>query len=83
MHIGGLYTAGLALPAQFERRQFFLRIEDTDKKREVEGTVDLIPPACTYGLSPDEGDCRRAGTGRIRPLPPEYADLLRAACAGC
>ena len=58
MHIGGLYTS---LVSRRIARQsggvFYLRIEDTDKKREVEGTVELILASlATYGLSPDEGE---------------------------
>ncbi len=58
MHIGGLYTS---LVSRRAARQsggvFYLRIEDTDKKREVEGTVELILDSlATYCLSPDEGE---------------------------
>jgi glutamyl-tRNA synthetase len=35
---------------------FFLRIEDTDKKREVVGTVDMIIKALNrFGINVDEG----------------------------
>ncbi|MEY4953063.1 MAG: hypothetical protein RL299_1487, partial [Pseudomonadota bacterium] len=58
MHIGGLYTSLVSRRlAHQSGGKFFLRIEDTDKKREVEGTVDLILASlATYGLSPDEGE---------------------------
>lgn len=58
MHIGGLYTSLVSRRlAHQSGGRFFLRIEDTDKKREVEGTVDLIVASlATYGLSPDEGE---------------------------
>ena len=58
MHIGGLYTSLVSRRlAHQSAGQFYLRIEDTDKKREVEGTVDLILASlATYGLSPDEGE---------------------------
>lgn len=58
MHIGGLYTSLVSRRlAHQSGGKFFLRIEDTDKKREVEGTVDLIVASlATYGLSPDEGE---------------------------
>ena len=58
MHIGGLYAA---LVSQRVAHQsggvFFLRIEDTDRKREVEGAVELIISSLdTFGVSPDEGE---------------------------
>ncbi len=43
LHIGGLRTAVYAYAlAKHEKGDFVLRIEDTDKKREVEGGVDSI-----------------------------------------
>ena len=58
MHIGGLYTSLVSRRVAHQSGGvFFLRIEDTDKKREVEGTVDLILASlASYGLSPDEGE---------------------------
>ena len=58
MHIGGLYTSLVSRRVAHQSGGlFFLRIEDTDKKREVEGTVELILDSLAiYGLSPDEGE---------------------------
>ena len=58
MHIGGLYTSLVSRRVAHQSGGiFYLRIEDTDKKREVEGTVDLIVASlASYGLSPDEGE---------------------------
>jgi len=58
MHIGGLYTSLVSRRVAHQSGGvFYLRIEDTDKKREVEGTVELILDSlATYGLSPDEGE---------------------------
>ena len=58
MHIGGLYTSLVSRRVAHQSGGvFYLRIEDTDKKREVEGTVELILASlATYGLSPDEGE---------------------------
>ncbi len=57
MHIGGIFTA---LICQYVARQsdgvYMLRLEDTDKKREVEGSKQLIATQLeSFGLSPDEG----------------------------
>ncbi len=57
MHIGGLYQAFIA-KKQAEQTQgvFFLRIEDTDQKREVEnGITGIISALKNYGIEPDEG----------------------------
>ena len=46
MHIGGIYMALLC--QRFARQTggvYFLRIEDTDKKREVEGAKKIIENA--------------------------------------
>lgn len=58
MHIGGVYAALISQRlASQSNGVFFLRIEDTDKKRQVEGAIDLIVDALrTYNLSPNEGE---------------------------
>ncbi len=57
VHIGAIFTAMIC---QYVARQtegiYVLRIEDTDKKREVEGSKDLISRQLhTFGVEPDEG----------------------------
>jgi len=57
VHIGAIFTAMIC---QYTARQsdgvYILRIEDTDKKREVEGAKELIATQLdAFGLSPDEG----------------------------
>lgn len=57
MHIGGLYQALIAkkLVAQ-TKGVFFLRVEDTDQKREIENGVESIVSALkNFDLLPDEG----------------------------
>ncbi len=57
MHIGGIYSALISERiAHQSGGVFYLRIEDTDTKREVEGATDLISSSLgAYGLAPDEG----------------------------
>ena len=57
MHIGNLRTALYAyLIAKHEKGDFLLRIEDTDKNREVEGAIDIIYNSLKLaGLKHDEG----------------------------
>src|SRR3990167_3801207 len=57
MHIGGVRTALFAwLWARKNNGTFILRIEDTDKKREVEGSIDHIMASLKWlGIDWDEG----------------------------
>jgi len=57
VHIGAIFTAMIC---QYVARQtggvYVLRIEDTDKKREVEGSKELIARQLeAFGVAPDEG----------------------------
>ena len=57
LHFGGLY-AGFAskLTADTTGGVFMLRIEDTDKKREVEdGVTGIVTGLKAFGVGPDEG----------------------------
>ena len=57
VHFGGLFpsTVGERL-AHLSDGVFYLRIEDTDAKREVEGAAEgLIKTLATYGIEFDEG----------------------------
>ena len=57
VHIGGLYQALIAKKiANQTNGVFFLRIEDTDQKREVENGVSGIVTALKeFNIEPDEG----------------------------
>lgn len=57
MHVGGIRTALFAwLVARQKHGQFILRLEDTDQKREVEGSADHILAALSaLGITHDEG----------------------------
>ena len=57
MHIGGLYQALVAIMASKKTNGvFFLRIEDTDQKREIENGVENILSAMKdFDMIPDEG----------------------------
>lgn len=56
LHIGGLRTALFAyIWAKKNHGQFLVRIEDTDKTREVEGATDaLLDSLELFGIHPDE-----------------------------
>ncbi len=58
MHIGGIFAA--LISERFSHQQngvFYLRIEDTDKKREVGGAVAAIVDSLKkYGIKIDEGE---------------------------
>lgn len=57
LHIGGLFAAMVAkLNASTTNGVFFLRIEDTDKKREItDGVSEIIRGLEAFGVTPDEG----------------------------
>ena len=57
MHIGGLYQALIAKKmARQTEGVFFIRIEDTDQKREIEnGTMEILTSLKNFDLDPDEG----------------------------
>lgn len=57
LHVGGIRTALFAyLVARQSNGQFILRLEDTDKNREVEGSAEhLIESLKTLGITYDEG----------------------------
>lgn len=57
LHIGGLFSALISERfAHANNGTFFLRIEDTDKKREVEnGVKELVDALTRFGIKIDEG----------------------------
>ena len=57
MHIGGLYQGLIAEKlANQTQGVFFLRIEDTDQKREIEnGVKEIVQSLKDYGIEPEEG----------------------------
>ena len=57
VHIGGLYQALVAIEcAKRTNGVFFLRVEDTDQKREVEnGVTGIVNSLIDFDMEPDEG----------------------------
>lgn len=57
LHVGGLRTALYAwLLARQSGGQFLVRVEDTDKEREVPGAIEQMLKALAWaGIEPDEG----------------------------
>ena len=56
VHLGNLYNAIGERLARQTNGVFYLRIEDTDQKREVEGAVEVVIDAMNfYGVRFDEG----------------------------
>lgn len=55
VHIGGIYQSLIAKLMTKEQGVFFIRIEDTDQKREVEnGTKQIIDALYDFDLKPNE-----------------------------
>ena len=69
VHIGGIYQAIIDyMIAKNNNGKFFLRIEDTDQKREVKEAVDLIEETLNYyGLIPDEYELHGKTVGNYGP----------------
>ena len=56
LHFGSLFAAFVAAKTAGEDGIFYLRIEDTDKKREVEnGVIGMVNGLRDVGIFPDEG----------------------------
>lgn len=57
LHFGGLYSGFASkLTAESTDGVFMLRIEDTDKKREIEdGVTGIVTGLKAFGITPDEG----------------------------
>ncbi|MDX2161240.1 MAG: glutamate--tRNA ligase family protein [bacterium] len=57
VHIGSIYASLVARRAAHQTGGvFFLRIEDTDKKREQDGSIEkIVANMINFGLQPDEG----------------------------
>jgi glutamyl-tRNA synthetase len=68
LHVGGIRTALFAwLVARQNNGQFILRLEDTDKNREVEGSADhLVKSLEALGLDFDEGPGKDGSLGPYR-----------------
>ena len=56
LHFGSLFAAFIAAKTAGKDGVFYLRIEDTDKKREVEnGVIGMVKGLEQFGIIPDEG----------------------------
>ncbi len=81
VHLGNLYNAiiGERLAHQ-SGGAFFLRVEDTDAKREVEGAVELVISAMDFfGIKFDEGAAASGDSGNYGP----YRQRLRKEIYQC
>ena len=68
VHLGNLYNAIGERLAHQTGGVFYLRIEDTDQKREVEGAVEAVIDAMHfYGVHFDEGATVEGEIGRYGP----------------
>lgn len=74
LHLGVLYSALINRMAAGKDGIFYLRIEDTDKKREVEGGLeDIVNGLISFGIVPDEGFTPNGDQGIYGP----YKQRLR------
>lgn len=86
LHIGGLFTALVNQRAAHQSGGvFILRIEDTDKKREVEnGITDLVAGLEAFGIDFDEGMVGETQSkGEYGPYQQSHrAEIYQAFCKG-
>lgn len=84
LHIGGLFAAFVSERAAHSTDGvFYLRIEDTDKKREVEnGITGIVKGIRDFGIRIDEGVMSETEeTGEYGPyIQSQRADIYRAYC---
>lgn len=78
LHLGVLFTAMVnRLTAKATDGLFYFRLEDTDRKREVEGGAqDILRGLLAYGVTPDEGF---VAPGEVRGGYGPYRQSERAA----
>lgn len=77
LHTGSLFASMISRKmAKDSNGVFYTRLEDTDQKREVEGSGDsLIEQLETFGVTPDEG---YLGTNKEKGLYGPYVQSKRA-----
>ena len=75
LHIGHLYSALISQrTAKQTNGVFYLRLEDTDQKRFIEGASDVAyDMLCYYGVKPDEGFA-----GSKNPQVGEYGSYVQS-----
>lgn len=75
LHIGSVYGAFIdKLIAYHSNGVYYLRLEDTDSKREVDNAGDIAyDMLCYFGLKPDEGYA-----GSNRPQIGKYGDYIQS-----
>lgn len=75
LHIGHLYSALInRITATKSQGVFYLRLEDTDQKRFIDGAGDVAyDMLCFYGVKPDEGY-----RGSHLPQVGEYGDYVQS-----
>ena len=82
LHVGNVYAALIGMQcARQSKGIFFLRIEDTDKKREVENAAKELPAnLAAFGIEFDEGyTADGVGKGEYGPyLQSERKDIYQA-----
>ncbi len=68
LHLGTLYVSLICRITAGKNGVFYVRIEDTDKKREVEGGVEnIINGLYDFGVIPDEGYTINGESGEYGP----------------
>lgn len=82
MHIGGVYASIIAQKiANQANGKFVLRIEDTDRKREVEGAVDVVIKGLeAFDVNADEGITSKGVLGEYGPYKQSERAFIYNSC---
>lgn len=82
LHLGSLFTSLVTSKVAFDSKGvFYIRLEDTDTKREVEGSAkELIDQLAYFGIIPDEGYLGDHEEGNYGPYQQSHREHIYRVC---
>ena len=82
LHLGSLFTSLVTSKVAFDSKGvFYIRLEDTDTKREVEGSAkELIDQLAYFGIIPDEGYLGDHEEGKYGPYQQSHREHIYRVC---
>lgn len=85
LHLGSLFMSLIASKVAFDSKGvFYIRLEDTDTKREIEGSgEELISQLVYFGVNPDEGYLGDKEKGNYGPYKQSNRAYIYRVCIKC
>ena len=86
LHFGNLFTCLISYKiAKSTDGIFYVRVEDTDQKRKVDGAVEVMGSFILRNQARRGRYCRKRGKGRLRPIQTKrkkryLPSICKAAC---